>query len=89
MKNETTKQRILAKAVKLFAKEGYEAVSVEQIAAAAAEKGIALKGMERINLGEGIVTHGTVEELLHDYGLDAEGILRSAVKICSDNGNGQ
>ena len=34
MKNETTKQRILAEAVKLFAKEGYEAVSVEQIAAA-------------------------------------------------------
>ena len=34
MQNETTKQRILAEAVKLFAKEGYEAVSVEQIASA-------------------------------------------------------
>lgn len=61
----------------------------EQIAAAAAENGILLKEIDLINLGEGIVTHGTVEELLHDYGLDAEGILRSAVKICSDNGNGQ
>ena len=34
MKTETTKQRILAEAVSLFAKEGYEAVSVEQIAKA-------------------------------------------------------
>ena len=34
MQNETTKQRILTEAVKLFAKDGYEAVSVEQIAAA-------------------------------------------------------
>ena len=34
MKNETTKQRILAEAVRLFAKEGYEAVSVDQIAKA-------------------------------------------------------
>ena len=34
MKNETTKQRILAEAVKLFSKEGYEAVSVDQIAKA-------------------------------------------------------
>ena len=33
MQNET-KQRILSEAVKLFAKEGFEAVSVEQIAAA-------------------------------------------------------
>ena len=34
MENETTKQRILTEAVKLFAKDGYEAVSVEQIAKA-------------------------------------------------------
>ena len=34
MKKEPTKQRILAEAVALFAKEGYEAVSVEQIARA-------------------------------------------------------
>ena len=32
MKAETTKQRILTEAINLFAKEGYEAVSVEQIA---------------------------------------------------------
>lgn len=34
MKNATTKQRILTEAVKLFSKEGYEAVSVDQIAKA-------------------------------------------------------
>ena len=34
MKTETTKQRILTEAIKLFAKEGYEAVSVDQIAQA-------------------------------------------------------
>ena len=34
MKNEPTKQRILSEAVKLFSKEGYEAVTVDQIAKA-------------------------------------------------------
>jgi len=34
MNGETTKQRILTEAVKLFSKEGYEAVSVDQIAKA-------------------------------------------------------
>lgn len=34
MKKETTKQRIVTEAVKLFAKNGYEAVTVEQIATA-------------------------------------------------------
>ena len=34
MKKENTKQRIVTEAVRLFAKDGYEAVTVEQIAAA-------------------------------------------------------
>lgn len=34
MENKTTKQRILGEAVNLFSKEGYEAVSVDQIAKA-------------------------------------------------------
>ena len=34
MKKETTKQRIVTEAVKLFSKDGYEAVTVEQIATA-------------------------------------------------------
>ena len=61
----------------------------EQLAASAAENAITLKGIRLLNLGDGIVSHGTVQELLHDYGLDGEGIARSAMEICSDNGKMQ
>ena len=61
----------------------------EQLAASAAENAITLKGIRLLNLGDGIVSHGTVQELLHDYGLDGEGIARSAMEICSDNGKTQ
>ena len=61
----------------------------EQLAAAAAENAITLKGIRLLNLGDGIVSHGTVQELLHDYGLDGVGISRSAMEICSDNGKTQ
>ena len=58
----------------------------EQIAAAAEESHIPLKGIKLLNLGDGIVTHGSVQELLHDYGLDGEGIARSAVEVFRDCG---
>ena len=58
----------------------------EQLAAAVAESRIALRGIKLLNLGDGIVTHGSVQELLRDYGLDGEGITRSVLEICSDNG---
>ena len=58
----------------------------EQLAAAVAESRIALRGIKLLNLGDGIVTHGSVQELLRDYGLDGEGIARSVLEICSDNG---
>ena len=61
----------------------------EQLAAAVAENAITLKGIRLLNLGDGIVSHGSVQELLHDYGLDGEGIARSAMEICSDNGKTQ
>lgn len=61
----------------------------EQLAAAAAENAITLKGIKLLNLGDGIVPQGSVQELLHDYGLDGEGIARSALEICSDNGKTQ
>ena len=61
----------------------------EQLAAAVGESRIALKGIKLLNLGDGIVTHGSVQELLRDYGLDGEGIARSAMEICSDNGKTQ
>lgn len=34
-----------------------------------------------LNLGEGIVPHGTVAELLHDFGLDADGIVSAAMEM--------
>ena len=61
----------------------------EQLAAAVAESRVPLKGIKLLNLGDGIVTHGSVQELLRDYGLDGEGIARSAMEICSDNGKTQ
>ena len=61
----------------------------EQLAAAAAENAITLKEIKLLNLGDGIVPQGSVQELLHDYGLDGEGIARSALEICSDNGKTQ
>ena len=61
----------------------------EQLAAAVAESRVPLKGIKLLNLGDGIVTHGSVQELLRDYGLDGEGIARSVLKICSDNGKTQ
>ena len=50
MKNETTKQRILTEAVKLFSKEGYEAVSVDQIAKAVGIKAPSLYKHYKISL---------------------------------------
>ena len=61
----------------------------EQLAAAVAESRVPLKGIKLLNLGDGIVTHGSVQELLRDYGLDGEGIARSVMEICSDNGKTQ
>lgn len=61
----------------------------EQLAAAVAESRVPLKGIKLLNLGDGIVTHGSVQELLRDYGLDGEGIVRSVLEICSDNGKTQ
>ena len=61
----------------------------EQLAAAVAESRVPLKGIKLLNLGDGIVTHGSVQELLRDYGLDGEGIARSVLEICSDDGKTQ
>lgn len=59
----------------------------ELVCAAAAQSGLTLRAAGLINLGDGLVTHGTVEELLHDYGLDAEGIAAAAAKIYTDSRN--
>jgi len=56
----------------------------ESILSAAQYAGVSLKGISLLNLGEGIVSHGTVAELLKDHGLDANGIVEKAMELCSD-----
>ena len=36
-----------------------------------------------MNLGSGIVSHGTVKELRHDTGIDAQAIVASGLEMCS------
>lgn len=42
---------------------------------------IHVRAAKLLNLGEGIVPHGTVAELLHDFGLDADGIVSAAMEM--------
>ena len=53
------------------------------ILAAAALNKLPVQGAKLLNLGSGIVSHGTVQELRHDMGIDAEGIISSAIEMCS------
>ena len=55
----------------------------EHVLALCAENAVPLRAVKLINLGSGIVPQGSVDELMHDYGLDAHGIaaaVLSAVK---------
>lgn len=53
----------------------------------ATENGIRLKGAKLLNLGQGIVPHGAVDELLRDSGLDARGIAAAAEELLGKGGN--
>ena len=53
-----------------------------RILAACAEQQLRLDTAKLLNLGDGIIPHGTVQELRHDYGIDADAIVRSAVELC-------
>ena len=57
------------------------------LAAAATKKGISLTS-EFLNLGEGIVCHGTRERLMRDHGIDAAAIAMSACRLCGEENNG-
>ncbi len=54
----------------------------ERILQACAERGVVLSGVSLLNLGDGIVPHGTVKELRRDCGIDAAGIAASASELC-------
>lgn len=44
-------------------------------------EGIELKGCVIANLGDGIVTHGTVSELMHDCGIDSDSLKEKAFAL--------
>ena len=53
-----------------------------RILSACMENRIHPKAAVLLNLGDGIVAHGTVDELRHDAGIDADGIVRTAKDMC-------
>lgn len=48
-----------------------------------ASAGIYLDNSKLMNLGDGIVTHGTVKELRRDTGIDAQAIIAAGLEMCS------
>lgn len=54
-----------------------------QLMSLCGERGLKLKGCRIINTADGLVPHGSVSELMHDLGLDAEGICKAALELCS------
>ena len=54
----------------------------QRILAACAVKNLHLKAVKLLNLGDGIIPHGSVQELRHDYGIDADEIVRSSAELC-------
>ena len=57
------------------------------LASEATRMGIVLKS-SFLNLGEGIVCHGTRERLMQDHGIDAASIAVAAFSLCGDRNNG-
>lgn len=53
----------------------------KQLLARAAFEGIELKGAKLCNLGGGLVSHGTVSELMCDCGLDADSLKDKAIAL--------
>ena len=52
-----------------------------RLLAACAEKGLALKGAVTLDLGDGIVPHGSVQELIKQKGLDPQSIANAAKSL--------
>ena len=59
-----------------------------RILSACMENRIHPKAAVLLNLGDGIVAHGTVDELRHDAGIDADGIVRTAKDMCGCGAEG-
>ena len=55
-----------------------------KLLALSAEAGVKLSAFSLNDLGEGIVAHGSVSELMRDYGLDADSLFDAALKLVRD-----
>ena len=55
----------------------------EQVLAQCAVGGIVLSGAKLLNLSEGIVPHGSRAELMRDFQIDAEAVVRAALSLCA------
>lgn len=53
----------------------------ERILSLAALRGINLKSAKLLNLGEGLVSHGSIKELMKDCGIDAASIANAASEL--------
>ncbi len=72
-------------------KKTHRLIAVEEVCAAGCighrvldacmARKIKLNAVELLNLRDGIIPHGTVEELRHCYGIDADEIIRCAVEM--------
>ena len=49
---------------------------------AVTENGLQMKAARRLDLGDGIVPHGTVSQLQELEGLDAQSIADAALEMC-------
>ena len=56
-----------------------------RILAAAEERGICLKSARLLNLGDGILVHGSVDSLLKCRHIDSEGIVASALEMTGED----
>ena len=55
-----------------------------KLLALSAEAGVKLSAFSLNDLGEGIVAHGSVSELMRDCGLDADSLFDAALKLMRD-----
>lgn len=58
-----------------------------RLLAACAREGVLLRAAETLDLGTGIVEHGSVAELLHLRGVDRDGIVEAAKRMLDIDGN--
>jgi 1-deoxy-D-xylulose-5-phosphate synthase len=53
-----------------------------RILSASAENALHLESARLMNLGDGIIPHGTVQELRRVYEIDADAVVRAATEMC-------